>query len=425
MASTMSMAELEKLLASIGYPNQKKDSANRIIVYVEGDRKEELKSIADAVGGKYSPQRNGSGWKSSVGVVFKGSLTILAKPSTGGVAGNLSGLDARNFSTKGRPGKFNYGGEDIDVMTFTTAKSIEDSIIEGCRRSPLLGDGFADAFEEFFETGKIAWDPTTKLPVLNKLGVYVGEVLVGWVFLKRKQAQYFATNPFKGTPKRFHLPTDPAFSGVDSFIEMSDGSFYSLSSKFGGGAKASIFTNLLEKGIKKQGKLKSSEFKELCHTCSSNNINFKKSKEIVYTHGVRNVLDLSKKEIANPLSVYDQIVSNKLGKEARKVIQEIKSDRNAEDVVKRNLPDSVSAYFNREIARRLNVDRESIKQMKEILQGKDYWQGNLNISKWTKGTVEYNWISSGAAELNIIGSKGATTDITSKQGWINYELTYS
>lgn len=418
------IASLESTLSLIGYEKYKRDSANRLIVYVEGDRKQQLKSIAEELDGTYLSQKTGSGWKSSVGAVKKNNFIILAKPSVDGVSGSLSSLDARAFSGKGSKSTFSYNGVNVPVMTFTSAKSIQDSIVGGCRSSNLLGDGVADSVADFFTTDTISWDPNIKLPVVNKLGVYIGEVLVGWVFLSKKQSKYFTTNPFKGTPKKFHLPIDPAFTGVDSWIEMSDGSFYSLSSKFGGGAKASIFTNLLEKGITKESKLRQSEFKKLCQTCVKNNIPYTKSKDIVYTHGVREILGLSEREIKNPLSVYQQIVSNKHESEAKKVIAIIKNDPKADDVVKKNLPYSVSAYFNRSIADRLNKDSASINQMKEILQGKDYWQGNLNISKWTKGKVEYKWLSSADAELNIIGSKGSTSDITSKQGWINYELTY-
>ena len=62
--------------------------------------------------------------------------------------------------------------------------------------------------------------------------------------------------------------------------------------------------------------------------------------------------------------------------------------------------------------------------MREILAGKDYWQANLDINYWVRGIVKFKFINSGEASLNIIGSKSAITDITSKQGWINYELKY-
>ena len=40
------------------------------------------------------------------------------------------------------------------------------------------------------------------------------------------------------------------------------------------------------------------------------------------------------------------------------------------------------------------------------------------------GELKFRWLSSADAALNIVGNKGSASDITSKQGWINYELTY-
>lgn len=422
---------LVKTLSDIGYSESKKDSQNRVIVYVEGDRKTALKGIAEVLGGKYLPQKSGTGWKSSAGAAQVGQYFIIAKPATKtGAAGSLASLDARTFSGAGKPSKFDFHGEKVPCVTFTDPKDIEKSIIQGCANSNLLGKSIAAAYDEFFKTGKIAWQPKTPAPTINKLGVYTGEVLVGWVFLKKLQSKHFLNNPFKGIAKAFHLPTDPAFSGVDSWIEMKDGSYYSLSSKFGGGAKASIFSNLLEKGIKYRGKLKKSVFKDLCDVTADNNLTYKKSRDIVYIYGVRKILGIGADKIRNPSDVYDQISGRKKGKESDMVIAAIRNYNFAgmpagtDKLIKDNLPNSVSAFFNRKIADMLNKDAESVKQMKEILQGKDYWQGNLQISNWTKGDMKFKWLSSAEAQLNIIGSKGSASDITSKQGWINYELKY-
>lgn len=422
-----SIADLEKKLKLEGYSNLKKDSQSRIIVYVEGDRKLELQAIAKIINGKYTTQKSGAGWKSTVGAVALRNFIILAKPGTAGVAGGLSSLDARIFSKGGTEGKYSWLGKEEPVVFFDSAKQIEKSITDGCIESRLLGKDIADEYKDFFKVGKFKWDPKIPAATLKKLGIYTGEVLVGWVFLSGNQKEHFQTNPFRGKPKRFILPTDPAFSGVDSWIEMRDGSVYALSSKFGAGAKASIFSNLLEKGIEKKNELTSSVFKDLCMAAALNNYSFKKSRQIVYEFGVRNVLKISKSTISDPNEVYEQIFSRKLGVEAKKVISDIRSYGGTDAVVLSNLKDgsSVSNFFNREIAKLLNEDTKSVEQMKEILQGKDYWQGNLNISSWMDGELKFRWLSSAAASLNIVGNKGSASDITSKQGWINYELTYN
>lgn len=421
----MQTKEVEDYIKSIGYTDIKKASANRLIVYMDGsERVSALKSIAADLKGRYTSSKNGVGWRSSVGAaLLPNNIVVIAKPITKGVGGNIASLDARQFSKLGTKTKYEFADKKIDSVVFTSAKQIERSIIEGCRTSNLLGDGYAEAFEDFFATGKINWGPQMTRPVINKLGVYIGELLVGWAFLSNNKSKHFANDPFKGKAVAFYLPTDPSFSGVDSFIEMQDKSFYGLSSKFGGGAKASFFTNLFEKGIQNRNKLSRSYFKDMCDFAASNNISANKAKDFVYGFGVRHILEITSREIATPTDVFDSVRIGRETNEINFVTSKIK-DRSSERRIVDDLPTSISAYFNRTIADELNKDKTSIDQMREILAGKDYWQANLDIGAWVNGSVKLKFINSGEASLNIIGSKSAITDITSKQGWINYELKY-
>lgn len=425
------MANINSLISdlkTLGYANVQKDSASRVIVFVENERgkdnrKNELKLISEILKGRYLSQKSGSGWRSSVGAVSVDNFIIIAKPESKSGSGNLATLDARVFSSLGKKEKFNYNDQEIDVVTFTSSDKIEKSIVDGCKTSRLLGKDISLAFEEFFTSKKINWSPETQASVISKLGVYVGEVLVGWVFLKNKQQEYFSSNPFKGKPKKFILPTDPAFSGVDSFIMMTDNSYYSLSSKLDEGAAASLFSNLLKIGIEKETSLKKSVFKDLCKVAKENALTYKKSREIVYTYGIENILGFKKNNL-NVNDVYNQIITGKLGVEAKQVIASILKYKNLEDIIKTHIATgaSISGFFNREIAKRLNEDDESIKQMLNILQGKDYWQGNLDKKEWLIGKVKYDWLSSAKTDLKIIGNKSAVNDPTSKQGWINYRM---
>lgn len=421
----MGIQDVEDYIKSIGYTELKKAASNRLIVYMDGsERVSALKSIASDLGGRYTSSKNGIGWRSSVGAaLLSDNIVVLAKPITTGTTGNIASLDARQFSKLGKSTKYEFADQKIDSVVFTSAKQIEQSIIEGCRSSSMLGEGYAEAFEDFFATGNISWSPTMPRPVINKLGVYIGELLVGWTFLSNKKNKYFANDPFSGAAVAFYLPTDPAFSGVDSFVELRDKSFYAISSKFGGGAKASFFTNLFDKGIQKRAKLSKSYFKDMCDFAATNNISSNKSKEFIYNFGIKHMLQISSKEVPTPTDVFDNIRLSKDTNEVNFVASKIKELSKEQRIVK-DLPNSVSAYFNRTIADELNKDRASVNQMREILAGKDYWQANLDINYWVRGIVKFKFINSGEASLSIIGSKSAITDITSKQGWVNYELKY-
>lgn len=426
----MNITQLQSDIQQLGYGSEfKKDTSTRLIIYMEAsERVSALKDIATTFGGRYTPSKTGVGWRSSVGAaLLPDNMVVLAKPKTTGTTGNIASLDARDFYRLATPGTFNFQGQDIGVVTFTKADVIQKSIVQGVHDQKLLGPSYSEAFQDFFDTGKINWNPGTPRPIINKLGVYVGEVMIGWVFLKNSRSLYtkhFSNNPFSGTAVAFHMPTDPAFSGVDSFVEMKDGSFYPISSKFGAGAKASFFTNLFEKGIKSRDSLESSYFKNMCILASRKNISFKKSKEFVYEFGIRELLGISEQDIRTPTSVFDNIRRGTPDDDVEKVMKVIK-DKTTNQQILSGLPDSISAYFNRTIAENLNNDPKSVKQMTEILAGKDYWQANLDINKWINGSMKFRFINSGEANINLIGSKSAITDITSKQGWINYELKYS
>lgn len=424
----MNNTQLIAALKKMNYADVFKGKTSRIVIlYLDKDidRATELKVIAPKIKGKYTNKKSGTGWKSSVGAVeIPDNLILLAKPKAKGSSGsNYASLDARVFSQKATTGHFMHNNQNVEVATFTNASKIEESIIYGAKTNSLLGEPYSELYEEFFSDNTINWTPSMPRDAINKLGVYVGELLVGWVFLKNKKPAYFSNDPFTGTAKAFHIPTDPAFSGVDSFIEMQNGTYYAISSKYGAGAKASFFTNLFEKGVNSRSSLKQSYFKRMCDYAASNNINFKKSKDFVYGFGIREVLGIGADRISNPSQIYTKIIQNRIDDEVKLVTTLI--DSMTDNVtIKNNLPNSVSAFFNRSIADKLNNDPASISQMTEILAGKDYWQANLDTVSWRNGKLKFRFINSGGAKINIIGSKAAITDISCKQGWINYELKY-
>lgn len=430
----MNISDIEKTIKKLGYTSIKRDTTKRLIVYMDStERVETLKMFSSVFkGGKYTSKKNGAGWRSSVGATeLPGGFVILAKPQVNKSTGNISSLDARDFSSLGIPGKFDFNGQRVDVVTFKNPNTLRDSIISGCQNSRLLGDPYAEIFKDFFSNHKMNWSPDTPLPVVNKLGVYAGELLVGWTLLSGKTNKFFVNNPFSGKPKAFHMPTDPAFSGVDSFVEMRDGSYYAISSKYGAGAKASLFTNLFEKGINNRNTLTNSYFKRMCNHAVKNNISYNKSRDFVYSFGIQEILNIKNSEIRNINKLFNDIKTGRMTDEVELImtrkaehLQKNKYPDINEDLILTKSPESVSSFFNRVIASKLNSDVKSINQMKEILAGKDYWQTNINSRLWLKGDLKFKFINSGEANLKIIGSKSSVDDLTSKQGWLNYELKY-
>lgn len=420
---------LESALKKMGFENVVRDTQSRLIVYMDSkERKSSLKSIAESLGGRYVT--SGAGWKSSVGGAVISSttpaknFTVLAKPqAVKGVSASLSELDVRKFAKLGKPDKFNYADQLVDCVSFSSADTIKKSILLGITETPIIGESIKDSFETFFDTGSFVWDPEIATRRLNNVGVYAGEILVGWVILSGKKETYFNKDPFKGTPKKFYIPTDPKFSGVDSFIEMADGTYYSISSKFGRGAKASFFSNLLDYGIKLRPKLQKSTFTDLIDATKKAGLKGTDSRKIVYEYGIKNILELTN---IDPTNVYESIMYEM---KTRKKINSASLTKVVEAIKKKepsikDLPLSVSNFFNRTIAESLNKDTKAQEQINNILVGKDFWQANLNVNEWLKGNLKFDWVSSGKATIRFIGNKSTSTDPTCKQGWVNYELRY-
>ena len=178
----MNISDIEKTIKKLGYTSIKRDSSRRLIVYMDSDERVETLKMFSSIfkSGKYTSKKNGVGWRSSVGATeLPGGFVILAKPQANKSTGSISSLDARDFSSLGNSGKFDFNGRTIDVVTFKKSNVLKNSIISGCQNSRLLGDHYAEIFKDFFSNDKINWSPDTPLPVINKLGVYAGELLVG------------------------------------------------------------------------------------------------------------------------------------------------------------------------------------------------------------------------------------------------------
>ena len=360
----------------------------------------------------------------------------VAKPIAKKAGGALSNITALDFVKDGKDAVIKYTDRDVKVKTFKSSDELIKAIQSGFKTNKKLPEPIMDIFETYLNSKDlttIKWPSNLSDGEKNKLGVYFGELLVGLLALDSTR-NVFAPDPFKGTKiKAFHLPSDPSFSGVDSLFELKDGTFIPVSSKFGTGAAASIFANLVPKGIEyyKKVNMKQSVFKDFIGLGVENGVvnPSKQMKEMVYLYGVRKILGIKegsgKNQIRDVMKVYEAIRKEDLTDEALLVIQQIANLKGKIDpLISQYLPKSVSSYFNRQIADRLNKDQTSQEQMKSILAGKNFWQANLQTSAWGKGAINFKFLNSGDINLEIIGRKSAIHDIDARQGWINYILKY-
>lgn len=356
------------------------------------------------------------------------SQNNVAKPiQKKGATENL-GVRAETLILGGKLTKEDYAGVPVRVRKFKTHQQLAKSILEGLKRNKKVSEGIIEVFEKFLAKNsryeKIEWTSEVHPTEINELGKYVGELIIGLLAL-RKNTSTFSKKFYEGPIDAFCVPDDPSFVGVDSFLLMKDGEVVPISSKYGVGAKASFFANLLPKAIEYSDDMKKCVLKDIVKSAEKAGVTVGKlekkqgSKEVLYQHGINSVLKL---KIKNPYQVFLDIKKEKSNPEVDAVLSAILRHPEAEAKVKNLLPDSTTAFFSREIARQLNADKKSKQYMLEILSGKNFWQANLNIAKWKKGEISYKIINSGESKVTIIGSKSAMGDIDARQGMLNYEI---
>jgi hypothetical protein len=356
------------------------------------------------------------------------SEKYVAKPSKKTHSVQLSGASATTFSKFGKKTTIPYMDSQMKVIAFTSPQQLENSIIAGLEYVEKDKDSAQLAFLEFFHNGytNIPWNSEVSDSERDRYGVYVGELLIGLFYLSGVAARYMAPIPDSRQAVAFYIPDDPTFSGIDSIIQFSDGTYLPISNKFGKGAKASIFSNVMAKGLTTYGKMAPSVFRDLCIAAQQAGVTAKDlaakrgSMPIVYEYGLRYVLGIN--YIHDPMTVYYALKSGNMTEDALSVITAIKHSPLAEEEVIRNLPHSVTAFFCRTIANKLNGDGAALAQMTEILSGKEFWQANLNTAKWDKGQVHFRMTSTSEMKLKIIGNKAVMSDISARQGTINYEI---
>jgi len=254
--------------------------------------------------------------------------------------------------------------------------------------------------------------------------------LIGYVAFKDRGRTSLVPPIIKDKVSRFILPDDPSFPGIDSVIELNDGTMLPISSKFGIGAKASFFSNLLPKGVMQSGNIIDSNFKDIVKTSLKLGFTTKKleakqgAKPILYNYSINVLLALG---INKPLDIFQDIKKNRNDLSKMKpltisVLEKIQNMRGIDKRIINELPLSLTSFFSRMTADQLNKDKKSMEEMKRILSGKNFWQANLNISDWKKGTIRFNMTNTKKVKLIIIGNKSAIKDIDAKQGLVNYEI---
>jgi hypothetical protein len=348
-----------------------------------------------------------------------------------GASENL-GIQADTLIRGGKIEKRILNGIEIPCVIFRSKKELVNSILTSLKNNKNVGPHIYDAMAEYFDSDlkKINWNESFRPSDINEIGKYIGELIIGVVVLDNKSPGIIDNTIFrKKKIKEFIVPNDPSFSGVDSAFVCDDGEIIPISSKLGVGAKASIFTNLLPK-VMARGKVQKSVIGDIAAAANRagitiDTLNAKRgSKDVLYEYGMREILNISPRDIKKAIEVYNDAKANKITDKVQKTILAIRENKNIEKKLKEQLPKTITAVFSREASKRLNNDKVSLEIVEEVLAGKNFYQANLVLSKFLKGEIFFKVLVSGKAKVSFTGSKAAMNDLTAAQGMLNYELKY-
>lgn len=262
----------------------------------------------------------------------------------------------------------------------------------------------------------VQWSDAALEQERKRLGVYLGELLIGYQALVGETG----SAPW-GKASRFLIPRDPSFCGVDSWIDDGE-AVWPVSSKFGHGAAASVFSNILPLAIKRGatgvlGELVAAS--KDAGVSAETLLNKTGSKDVLYHYGMRTVLNV---DIRDPVSIFAAVKNGRHHPRLIDVTDAIRSHPFASDQIKAALPNSITSFFCRALASNMEACPDTKIQFMDILCDKSYIQANLAVDKWLAGVIEFRFTKSGDSFLRIIGNKSAISDITCKQGMVNYRL---
>lgn len=359
---------------------------------------------------------------SSVGCVRTDDQAIFLVKPVSGATENLH-IKAAYLASGGDDESLDlFGYENVPCKTFNSWSGLAVSIKDELKTNKYVSKPIISTFNRYFSSfwdnpDIIRWDAGVFPSEKNELGKYLGELMIGLLAFR-------GLVPIVKDPVKFIVPTSTCFSGIDCAILQYDGTIVPISNKFGQGAKASFFTNLLQKIVAQKKNVKRSwALWNVLKAAELANYDERRAKEIVYNYGVHTVLGLN---IEDPFGVYRTILNGKETSDSKRVISAIRKQKPSNSILSLLTPESgyssITGYFTRRLSRDLNSCPGSIEFMKGLLAAKDFYQVHLNRSRWAKGQIEYSYTPSGNVSLTMMGDKASLSDITAKQGMVNYNL---
>jgi len=358
-------------------------------------------------------------------------------PFSWGSGGETLNILATNLVAKGgtKMDMDIYNQENIDCKVFGNANDLVNSIMEVLKVNSKVSPQIVQCMDDYFKGNLIDIDcGDVALNEQKQIAKYIGELIFGIAALS-KNKDVFSQSPWAddmGPGALFCVPLSSSFKGVDSVLIGKGGCQYAISSKSAAGAKPSFQANVMTPHIVDVEAKRSPKtyFTEMCIKKKQN------PKATGPKFGYLFINDIlgTKLSTEEMLKVYDEIkvglAPSKFSKETKGVIELVRTfgrsglkvSSPTEANIKATLPHSVTAFLGREIANKLMSDQKAVDRVQEVIAGKDFYQVNLDLAKFLKGTVFMKVTKSTQSKFKLFHGKGVASDVSMGQGFLNYEL---
>jgi hypothetical protein len=270
----------------------------------------------------------------------------------------------------------------------------------------------------------------------NIFGKYLGEIFLGLLAIKgyHDDSYYFSGADFippKTNVIGFLAPVSSNFNTIDTFVELEDNTLVAISNKASKGASASVFTGILKKIIDDEIEIPEElgVISRMVEMGKKHGGFTGKSPNIIYAVVLEKILGMSIdgfeffEDIKNMRR--EDILKNP---DYRKIIAEIERRHQKGTLrfdynrLKGNLHNALTGMFTRELAAFMNQNEDYLDFGLSVLGAKDFFQANLDMTKFKKGHIHYKISHSGSMSLTFEGGKAPTTQLKPRQGSINYTL---
>lgn len=305
------------------------------------------------------------------------------------------------------------------VRVFKSYRMLQDSIMRGLDRAATIDDNIQSIFSRlFYQDGNIEWGDIRQSDK-RELGKCLGELLVG-VELLRGNWNSFDIKPVDKVDA-YCFPENHRHPGADGFLISGD-KLTKISHKFGRGASASFFSNILPTAIKDG--ISDGIIGDLTRASDRAGVtraelkSGRGSKKVLYEYMINDVMKLG---IEDTSQIHQSIKSG-AGGASILVVDAVRGLANS--TISDQLPNSITSYFCREAADRLNNCQFSMSEARRILNTTNTWQAHMVTSAWDSGAIKYKMLDMEKAPFKFIGYKSALTDIDCGQGMINYCVGY-